>query len=194
MKKRVLTIALSTILALGLIVAGTLAYMTATAPALTNTFTVGDIEIGLDEPLFPPSRTAKLYPGAEVGKDPTVTVKANSEKSYIYMLLENNLNFTFGDPVQNAITLNIDSTNWTEIATNESGSRKLYAYTAPVDTAATDQALPALFTKVTVNPALTSANIDGLNNKTIEIGAFAHQADAVSEADANAAAKAHFGF
>ena len=88
---------------------GTLAYLTDTA-GVTNTFTVGKVDISMDEtkvdaegnpvdeddqPLGEgedPIRVTdgneyRLVPGAEYLKDPTIKVIAGSEKSYVRMIL-----------------------------------------------------------------------------------------------------------
>ncbi|MBR2037595.1 MAG: SipW-dependent-type signal peptide-containing protein [Lachnospiraceae bacterium] len=83
-------------------VMGTLAYLTST-DEVTNTFTVGDIEIKLDEAkvdengkaLASGERTTPedatnsyhILPGIEYDKDPTVWVKEGSEEAYIRMLV-----------------------------------------------------------------------------------------------------------
>ena len=68
-----------------------MAYLTST-DTVTNTFTVGKVEIKLDEtdvtnPNGPrvQANSYKLMPGTTYTKDPTVTVKAGSEESYVRM-------------------------------------------------------------------------------------------------------------
>ncbi len=190
-KRRILTIALTSVLALGLIVAGTLAYLTATVEPITNTFTIGDIVIELDEDLFVPNE-AKLYPGAVIPKDPFVTVKGESEDSYVYMLLDNLLNFEFGDDYEDAITLNIDTENWVLVATD--GTKTLYRYHESVPYDEDDQKLPDLFTRVTVHEDLTSDDMDDFPALRIILNAFAHQSATLDDYTvADTAAIAHFG-
>ncbi len=194
MKKKIITIATAGFLALGLIVAGTLAYLTATADPVTNTFTVGNIAIDLEEPSYDePDGGTKLYPGATVDKDPTVTVKAGSEKSYVYMLMDNQFNAPQPNGIPDAITFNFHA-NWVPVQTD--GTKTLYRYYQPVDASASavDIVLTPLFTNLYVNSTLvTSDNIDLLDGKTIEIKAYAHQFDTVNEDTADAAARAFFG-
>lgn len=98
MKKKLIAI-ISVVAVLVLAVGGIMAYLTDTAE-VTNTFTVGDVQIKLDEvvvdedgkALTNGSRTEQgneyhLIPGLEYDKDPTVTVKAGSEESYVRMLV-----------------------------------------------------------------------------------------------------------
>ena len=59
---------------------GTMAYLTST-DEVKNTFTVGDINIGLTET----TADYKMVPGNTIAKDPTVTVKANSEACWLFV-------------------------------------------------------------------------------------------------------------
>lgn len=63
----------------------TLAYLIAFSGPVTNTFTVGDVEINLKETT---GDTYELTPGTTVKKDPVVTVEQGSEECYVYVKLE----------------------------------------------------------------------------------------------------------
>lgn len=72
-------------------VCGTLAYFT-DQEAVLNTFTVGKVDIDLNETDVDGDQNTKanayhLIPGQSYVKDPTVTVEAGSEASYIRMLV-----------------------------------------------------------------------------------------------------------
>ena len=94
MKKKILVACLCVALAVLTIAGTTLAYLTSTAK-VTNTFTVGNVSIKLDEAKVtelgevatPAERvdknTYKLLPGLTYTKDPTVTVLKGSEESYV---------------------------------------------------------------------------------------------------------------
>ena len=94
MKKKILVACLCVALAVLTIAGTTLAYLTSTAK-VTNTFTVGNVSIKLDEakvtelgaPVEGAARVGensyKLLPGRTYTKDPTVTVKSGSEESYV---------------------------------------------------------------------------------------------------------------
>lgn len=116
MKKKILALALVFCLALALGIGGTLAYLTST-DTVTNTFTVGNVSIKLDEAkvndkgqpvkvtkndnggetvevvenLADATRvdknSYKLLPGHSYTKDPTVTVNAGSEEAYVRMIV-----------------------------------------------------------------------------------------------------------
>lgn len=96
MKARKILVSLAALaLVAALSVAGTLAYLT-DSKNVTNTFTVGDIEMTLTEEDItktdgsrtPDGNTYKLYPGQTYTKDPTVTILKNSEDCYVRMLVE----------------------------------------------------------------------------------------------------------
>lgn len=96
------------VLALVLVVAvasvgGTIAWLTDTTSEVKNTFTVGNIDIDLYEtkkpdgtetigqdskPVSVANWSAKLIPGSKYAKNPIVTVKANSEKCYLFVKFE----------------------------------------------------------------------------------------------------------
>lgn len=95
-KSKALLLTLCAVLLVAASVLGTMAYLTST-DTVTNTFTVGKVEIKLDEakvnadgiPVEGADRVTansyKLMPGTTYTKDPTVTVKAGSEASYVRM-------------------------------------------------------------------------------------------------------------
>ena len=96
-KKPILTI-VSFILVAMISVLGTLAYLT-DSDSVTNTFTVGQVDIALDEADVDENgkeitgndrvkeNAYHLLPGQSYTKDPTITVQANSEESYIRMIM-----------------------------------------------------------------------------------------------------------
>ena len=90
-KSKALLLTLCAVLLIAASVLGTMAYLTSSAE-VKNTFTVGKVEIKLDEtdvtnPTGPrvTANSYKLMPGTTYTKDPTVTVKAGSEESYVRM-------------------------------------------------------------------------------------------------------------
>lgn len=90
-KSKALLLTLCAVLLVAASVLGTMAYLTSSAE-VKNTFTVGKVEIKLDETdVTNPTgsrvqaNSYKLMPGTTYTKDPTVTVKAGSEESYVRM-------------------------------------------------------------------------------------------------------------
>lgn len=78
---RVKAAAVMTMLALGVGAAGTMGYFTA-QEKVTNVFTVGDLEIGLQEPEWSKEDGdgVNMYPGYSVYKNPTVKNTADTSK------------------------------------------------------------------------------------------------------------------
>lgn len=178
--KKSFALILALVLVVGCVVGGTVAWLTATSDTVTNTFSVGDINITLAETT---GTSYRVVPGASQAKDPTVTVKSGSEKCYVYVKVTNNLvigNDTVG-------TVDINETNWTKVGTN--GNTTLYRYKSVVDAASADQAL-SVFTTVSYDGGkILKTNIDQLKDKTIEIQAYAHQSDNTTQGVADATAK-----
>lgn len=96
-KTKILGYSLCAVLLVMVSILGTLAYLTATDEAI-NTFTVGDVDIVLDETdvdeMGKPTGNDRdktneyhLIPGYEYTKDPMVTVVKGSEDCYVRMLL-----------------------------------------------------------------------------------------------------------
>ena len=177
MKKK-LTIVVSLLLVMALSIGGTLAYLTDKTDAIENTFTIGNIDITLAESVDTDGdgkANFKIVPGATVAKDPKITVVKGSEQCYVYALIENNL------VINNEVVATTDlvATDW--IAIGSAGTKTLYRYKAIVNASAADEKLP-VFTQVTYNgEKITADNIDTLNNKTIVVSAFAHQAENIGE-------------
>ncbi len=95
MKKKLVTLCLIGAMALTA-VGGSLAYFTDTTETVKNTFTVGKVDITLDEidldgtgenPRTEEGNdyTEKIMPGVSFAKDPTITLEAGSEESYVFL-------------------------------------------------------------------------------------------------------------
>lgn len=184
MKKRIWILVAAVLLISACAVGGSLAWLSDSKTA-TNTFITGDINITLKEPNY--KDPAKIYPGAEIKKDPTVTVKADSEDCWVLVCVENNL------VIDNAIvgTPNIHS-DWTPVS--EQGNKTIYSYKAQVPASANDTTLTKVFTTVTISgEQVTKENINTLEEKTITVTAYAHQAAGQTAAEALLAFEAILG-
>lgn len=86
---------LAFVLVIGCSLGGTLAWLMDETDAVINTFTVGDINITLDET----TKDYKILPGVDIPKDPKVTVEANSEACWLFVKVDevNWPNFMDGD-------------------------------------------------------------------------------------------------
>ena len=171
--KKTLIAVVSTVLICCCVFGGTLAWLTAKSATVTNTFTFGDIKITLAETT---GDEYKVIPGASIDKDPTVTVKADSEACWLFVKI------TESQP--DAVTNDVFSytlDGWTEVTT---GSGVYYR-----EVGKTNADTPfAVFkdNKVTIGSALTQADITAMNttNPTIVITAYAVQKEAATTATA----------
>lgn len=163
-------------------VLGTMAYLTL-QDAVENTFTVGKVAITLDEakvtdagdPVVGADRvktnTYKLIPGHEYTKDPIVHVDADSENSWIFIKVENQL----GDiEAEKLIATQITDNGWTELT---DGSGIYYKEYVP-GTTATDLNVFEKF-KLT-----DDADVSTYAGKTIKVFAYAIQKDGFTTPEA----------
>lgn len=187
---------------------GTMAYLTST-DTVTNTFTVGKVAIKLDEakvdadgkPVANAERVKensyKLLPGHTYTKDPTVTVEAGSEASYVRQMVT----VTFDKVLTDAqLATQLDGiftgydANWVrndkKVETKTKDGAKYtvityeYRYKDKVAATTTDTKLPALFTEIKVPETWTNDDLAALGNIEINIVAHAIQADGFTDADA----------
>ncbi len=176
MKKKLSILAVIAILAVASF--ATLAYLTDSTGEITNIFTVGDLDITLTETY---TQNSKIYPGATISKTPVVTVLANSEPSFLYVMVDNQLS-PHG-------VLNILPANWVSIGAN--GTRTVYRYTSVVPLSVSAQTF-TVFSTVSFSGSLTNAQLATLKDKNIVIKAYAHQEAGVDQSVADAAAITHF--
>ncbi len=201
MKKstKVLGLLLAAVLLVSVSVVGTLAYLTS-QDTVTNTFTVGNVQIKLDEAKANPDGTLvegadrvkansyKLLPGHTYNKDPMVTVLGNSEESYIRMLVTIDKKAAL-----DAIGMNMpeifkgyDAAKWTFVGEAVNGDAMVYEfrYYQTVSTVgAADKALEPLFTQIQVPGSLTNEQLATISDLKITIVAQAIQADGFDDAD-----------
>lgn len=123
--KKVLLLVLCAVLLVGASVAGTVAYLTS-QDAVTNTFTVGKVEITLDESKVDEygvadmsadrvdANTYKLVPGHTYVKDPIVHVDSESENCFLYVKVENAI---AGIEADTTIAAQLAANGWTPVAT-----------------------------------------------------------------------------
>ena len=201
---------LMTLCAIILVVAtvfGTMAYLTST-DEVVNTFTVGNVAIKLDEAKVGTDGKAltgadatrvkensyKLLPGHVYDKDPTVTVLAGSEESYVRMKVTfNNANeldtiFAPDGADLTSIFNGYDSANWiakgnTKDATANTRTYEFW-YKEAVGAPTADVALEALFNSITVPGSITKEQLATIEGMTITVNAYAIQADGFADADA----------
>lgn len=107
MKKKAIVAVVALVLVLCCAMGGTLAWLVDSTTEVKNTFTYGDINISLWEhelnddgltlstDVFTGAEQTgfKMIPGNNIEKDPTVTVKADSEASWLFVKIEESDNF-----------------------------------------------------------------------------------------------------
>lgn len=154
MKKKLALTITSIALVAAMAIGGTFAWMTANTSAVTNTFVVGDgIAITLTEPQWDTNIKDidgynKMIAGKTITKDPTVTVAADSLKSYVFVKIEE-ANNTLGENGQYVQYTVADG--WTELT----GVDDVWYRVA--DASETAQELPVLEdNQVTFNSAITA--------------------------------------
>ena len=126
-KRKALLLSLCAVLLVVASVMGTMAYLTS-RDTVTNTFTVGKVNLTLDEAPVDANGKAttgarvkensyNLLPGQEYDKDPTVHVTANSEDSWIFVKVENGISAL--EDASNTITSQITANDWTALNETE---------------------------------------------------------------------------
>ena len=185
---------------------GTMAYLTST-DTVTNTFTVGKVNIKLDEAKANPDGTLvegadrvkensyKLLPGHTYNKDPMVTVLSGSESSYVKMTVTfskaNELDAIFAPNGANLTKIfnGYNSANWIAKGNTKDADANTrtyeFWYKEAVGAPNGDVALDALFDSITVPGEITAKQLATIEGMTITVNAYAIQADGF--ADANAA-------
>lgn len=93
MKKKMAIAATAIALVLCFAIGGTLAWLVDKTGPVVNTFTYGDINIELAET----TTEYKMIPGNHIAKDPTVTVKADSEACWLFVKIEESTDKKFSD-------------------------------------------------------------------------------------------------
>lgn len=159
MKKKTIATVMTAVMLFGVVTGSTLAWLTAESEEVTNTFTVGNINIVLDEAnvnikdgeeiiyteyvknnakvekIEDAERVTEneyeLIPGSTYSKDPKVTVKADSENCYVYVkITENNNSIIVDNASEQLIEWSVGD-NWKLIDAVEN----IYVYTDENDNA-----------------------------------------------------------
>lgn len=199
MKKKIFkslaVVACALLLVVGSVV-GTFAYLTSQV-AVTNTFTVGNVTITMDEAPVDANgkattgervktNTYHIVPKGEYDKDPTITVNANSDSCYVFVKVINGLE-AVEESGNTTIAKQLENNGWVEL----DNVANVYVYTdTAVASSAADQIIP-VFTKVIIDDSVTNEALSNLDNKTVVVTAYAVQS--AGFANAKAAWDATFG-
>ena len=204
-KTKAILMALCAVLLVAASVMGTLAYLTS-EDTVVNTFTVGNVQIKLDEAKANTDGTLvenadrvkansyKLLPGHTYEKDPMVTVLKGSESCYVKMTVtftkaaELDAIFAPNGANLTSIFAGYDSANWIDKGNTEDtkANTRTYEFWYKEAVAAPDGdvALDALFDKIVVPGSITNAQLATINDMTITVNAYAIQADGFANAEA----------
>ena len=214
MLKKIVVMFAAVVLIVVATISGTLAWLTAETQEVTNTFTVGNINITLDEaktdkygnPLNEDddivvvseaervnSNTYTLLPGKTYTKDPTVTVLANSEKCYLFVVVQEpswTIDVDPSDNVENNKSFS-DYVSYTANWKNTSEWIALDKYTnvyyKEVDSSAFDQSFKLMESFTVSGDSVNKQMMDAFNensdiSKTLAFYAGAVQFDAIGDA------------
>lgn len=158
-------------------VMGTLAYL-ADDDAVTNSFTVGNVAIVLDEADVDESKTNvttegrdqankyHLIPGSSYVKDPTVHVDDESEEAWLFVKVENGIKDIEAAGEKGTIATQLGNNGWTLVA----DETNIYAYKETV-TAGDDVVVFEAFT------VAGDADVAQYTDATINVTAYAIQAE-----------------
>jgi predicted ribosomally synthesized peptide with SipW-like signal peptide len=204
-KSKVLITVLCVVLLVTVSVLGTLAYLTS-QDEVVNTFTVGKVKITLDEADVNEDGTEivgadrvkennyHLIPGKTYKKDPTLTVKAKSEDSYVRMLLTidhaSEFDAIYAPNKADLTTIfnGYDANNWVcEGVTGDSVKNTVtyeFRYKEIVRKSDTDTILDTLFDSITVPSTFDSADMASIVDLKITVIGHAIQATGFANEDA----------
>lgn len=212
-KTKALLMSLCAVLLVAASVLGTMAYLT-DSKDVKNTFTVGNVAIKLDEAKVDENGTQvvdkdgnpvarvteneyKLLPGHTYVKDPTVTVLTPSVESYVKMTVTftkaNALDAIFAPTGADLTSIfgGYDAATWIYKGNTKEGDTRTYEfwYKTTVDATAAAQTLEPLFTSIIVPGTINNDQLKSIDGMTINVNAYAIQADGFKDA---AEAWAHF--
>ncbi len=167
-------------------VGGTVAWLISSTDKVTNTFTYGDINIELDETDTniddnegegdgdndPNTNTYEMVPGTSITKDPTITVKGDSEACWLFVELTESANFgTFMEYSMDGAWTKLEDGVWYQVTTYS----------------AADQTYPVLLNnEVKVRQNITKEMLNALDADesypTMEVTAYAVQYASIGSA------------
>lgn len=191
MKKKIVSLVLVFALALALGIGGTVAWLTAQTQSVVNTFTIGDINIELDETKgtlgADNTRDFKFIPGATLEKDPKVTVLAGSEACYVFVKIVEESNPEVATN-EKALTYTL-ADGWTAL----DATSGVYWTTVSKADAVAGKALPVLAgDKVTVSGKITETLAESMETTIpkLTFTAYAIQSENLKDNNGNDAGAA----
>ena len=191
MKKEKIIVA-AVILLLVFVVGGAAAFFTDTE-SVTNTFTIGDVDITLTEPDWDdtdhnnngvPDAAEGRTPGQVIAKDPTIT-NVGTNDAYVFAKVVAACTGEVSPAVPKEIFTYTTNTGWylmTDSNTCSNGTiTKIYAYGSNAAmTRLAKNGTATLFDEVTINTAITGDEVGLSGNKNIVVTGYAIQADGIN--------------
>ncbi len=184
-KRKALTLAVCAMLLVVATVFGTLAYLTDIQKAV-NTFTVGNVDVDFDEsnPEDPTGERVTeneyhLVPGSTYTKDPTFHVAANSEDTYLFVEITDDI-----APIEAEATVATQLANngWVKVRDVEGkANTALYVYAnadgTPKAVEKSEEVQDiVVFEEFTIKDDVTNEELQAYAGKTITLTAYAVQA------------------
>lgn len=191
--RKILAMVMALALTAALAVGGTLAYLTS-QDTVTNTFTVGNVAITLDEQDVDNStdgkdrdqaNSYKLMPGHTYVKDPIVHVTSTSENCYLFVKVTNEISAIEGETT---VADQMTAKGWAAVdSTTYPG---IYVYIGTAEGASAPAVVAAntnvtVFENFTISGDVDNTTLASYENKTITVTAYAIQADGFGEKSAS---------
>lgn len=195
--KKIVALFLAAVMLVCTTVAATVAYLTSKTEIVNNTFTVGNVTITLDEKdtdndtvltdnnsvhgeVRDLANQYHLMPGKSYEKDPTVWVKAGSEKCYVFVKVVNNIANIEATDVA-TIAQQMDTNGWKAIGSAEYPNVYYREVAVDVSEATTDESLP-VFSSFKVKGDITNTQLAAYSTETdatkvVTVEAYAIQAE-----------------
>lgn len=168
---------LTLVLVVGCVAGGSLAWLTDRAGPISNTFTIGNIDLGAnDAPSTVSAENITYVPGQTIERDVTFTVAQGSESSYLFIRIQEENNAVTG--------LNEKVVQYTVNSGLSAVPGHDGYYYMVVDTPAEDKSISVFANnQFTVNPDLTKDAIDapGFQAPTISVTAAAVQKENIPD-------------
>ena len=190
MKARKILVSLAALaLVAAISIGGTLAYLTSKAD-VTNTFTVGNVAITMDETDVDNStegatrdtqNSYKLLPGQTYTKDPQIHVTTGSEDCYLFVTVDNLISGI--EATNNNVAAQMAENGWVNAGVE--GKTNLYVYVGTEEGASDPKAVAAgadvdVFKTITIDGNVNNATLASYAGKTITVNAYAIQAEGFS--------------
>lgn len=198
---KVVALLMAVVLLIGGIVGGTLAWLSDKTETVTNTFSVGNVEIDLTETVGGQNKSAattdvtnesfKIVPGGTEAKDPTVKVLENSEACWVFVEIVESNNYIKGSDGNYTNNTYVDweiADDWTLLSPTSvtPGETVTYVYYKQQSATTDDVEHPVLKNnEVSYSDTLTKEDLKALGDDTpnLTFAAYAIQSKNLTKDD-----------